>query len=96
MRSNINDCCRLRTGTEWCRLTSDCEGWGCRLLTIVPSSIPTSMQERAYLFSRVYRLAEQIGVLNCPHFNEKILDYMVEDDTRLASIRNSVKICKYD
>ncbi len=54
------------------------------------------MQERAYLFSRVYRLAEQIGVLNCPHFNEKILDYMVEDDTRLASIRNSVKICKYD
>ena len=96
MCSNINDCCRLRTGPEWCRLTSECSGWGCRLLTVVPDFIPTNTDERAKLFSRVYRLAEQIGVLSCPNFKENELDSMIEDDSLLISIINAVKTCKYD
>ncbi|GEM_PF-5676389 len=91
MCSNINDCCRLRTGPEWCRLTNECPGWGCRLLTIIPDSIPTTTNERAKLFSRVYRLAERIGVLSCPNFKERALDSMVEDDSLLLSMRKSVQ-----
>ena len=91
MCSNINDCCRLRTGSEWCRLTNECSGWGCRLLTVIPNPLPTTTNERAQLFSRVYRLAERLGVLSCPHFNERALDSMVEDDSLLRSIKNAVK-----
>lgn len=91
MHSNVNDCCRLRTGPEWCRLTTECSGWMCRLLTVIPDRVPTTINEKAQLFSRVYRLAEQLGVLTCPYFREDLLDYMVEDDSRLLSIMKSIK-----
>lgn len=87
MRSNINDCGRLRTGPEWCVLSQDCKGWGCRLLTIVPETLPSSTAERARLFSRLYRTAEEIGVLACPYFRERDLDRMVEDDSLLSTIK---------
>lgn len=91
MHSNINDCCRLRTGPEWCALTADCIGWGCRLLTVVPETLPSSENERAKLFSRVYRTAEQIGVLTCPHFREINLDRVVEDEKMLSQIKKLAK-----
>lgn len=91
MCSNINDCGRLRTGSDWCRLNQDCAGWGCRLLTILPAEMPVTEHDRAKLFSRVYRAAERIGVLACPFFDENKLDSMVEDDALLLSIRNCAK-----
>ncbi len=91
MLSNIESCCSLRTGPEWCRLTNDCRGWGCRLLTVIPTSIPSSEQERGKLFSQVYRLAETIGVLSCPYFRESELDRLVEDDALLAKLKNLPK-----
>lgn len=91
MFSNVNDCCRLRNGSAWCRLTEECPGWGCRLLTVIPDSVPATTQERGRLFSRVYRLAEQLGVLSCPHFDERQLDSMVEDDSLLLSMIDAVK-----
>lgn len=47
--------------------------------------------ERGVLFSRVYRLAETIGVLSCPHFNESELDRLVEDDEFLVLMKNLAK-----
>lgn len=91
MHSNINDCCSLRTGPEWCALSGDCIGWGCRLLTIVPETLPSSVKERARLFSRVYRTAEELGVLTCPYFNERYLDSAVEDDILLSKIKKLAK-----
>ena len=91
MRSNISECARLRTGPGWCMLSQDCDGWGCRLLTIVPETLPSSTEERARLFSRVYRTAEDIGVLACPYFRERDLDRRVEDDNLLASIKKLAK-----
>lgn len=80
----------MRNSPEWCALTGNCSGWGCRLLTIIPDPMPISVNERAKLFSLVYRTAERLGVLECPNFREKDLDSIVEDDGKLRSMRSLV------
>lgn len=52
--------------------------------------MPMSVNERAKLFSLVYRTAERLGVLECPNFKEKDLDSIVEDDDKLRSMRSLV------
>lgn len=91
MYSNIEDCCRLRNGDEWCHLSDSCQGWGCRLLTVLPDKIPANEQERARLFSRVYLAADRIGVLACPHFKEMELDNIVEDSSKLTEMMETVR-----
>ncbi len=91
MHSNINDCCRLRPGAGWCVLSGSCSGWGCRLLTVVPDVIPSTSKDRAKLFSRIYRLAEDLGVLECPHFNERALDALVDNDSLIAEVISLAK-----
>ena len=36
--------------------------------------IPATIQEKAKLFSRVYREAKQKGVLECPHYRSIFID----------------------
>ena len=86
MFENIEGCCRLRKIPEWCQLTPTCKGWGCRHLTIIPETLPSSVHERGTIFSQVYRLAESMGVLTCPFFKESAIDSIVEDDIALASM----------
>lgn len=90
MHLNIADCCRLRTDSEWCGLNSECKGWGCRLLTVVPTNIPKDDDERGALFSKVFRTAERIGVLQCPFFHEEELDSLVENEEHLLNIMEQI------
>ena len=64
---------------------------GVVLLRLAEAGVATSTEERAQLFSRVYLLAERLGVLSCPNFDERSLDSMVEDDSLLRSIINEAK-----
>lgn len=50
------------------------QGWGCRFLSTPIEEIPATIQEKAKLFSRVYREAKQKGVLECPHYRSIFID----------------------
>lgn len=82
----INQCLQKRNSSSWCQLNEVCVGWGCRHILVVPNKLPASEQERAKLFSSVYKTIERTGIKNCPFFNESIIDKVVEDDTTLAQI----------
>ncbi len=69
-----------------CRLSSALEGWGCRLLTCMPESLPQTEQDKARLFANVYRYAENLGVLACPHYDEQTIDRTLDDTLQLASM----------
>lgn len=71
-----------------CRLSSALEGWGCKLLTCMPESIPHTEREKARLFTNVYRYAEKVGVLECPHYDETAIDRTLDDAPQLASMIN--------
>jgi hypothetical protein len=43
-------------------------------LTTPIEEIPATIQEKAKLFSRVYREAKQKGVLECPHYRSIFID----------------------
>ena len=67
-----------------CRLSNDLEGWGCRLLTCMPESIPRTEKDKARLFANVYRYAEKVGVLQCPYYDETTIDRTLKDTTQLS------------
>ena len=69
-----------------CRLSSALEGWGCKLLTCMPESQPKTDKEKAKLFAKVYRYAESVGVLECPHYDETAIDRTLDDAPQLASM----------
>ncbi len=69
-----------------CRLSSALEGWGCRLLTCMPERLPQTEQDKARLFTNVYRHAEKMGILNCPHYDEHTIDRTLDDTQQLASM----------
>ena len=69
-----------------CRLSSALEGWGCRLLTCMPESLPRTEQDKARLFANVYRYAEKLGVLDCPHYDEQVIDRTLDDTLQMASM----------
>ena len=58
--------CRWEGGK--CRLSSALEGWGCKLLTCMPETVPHTDKEKAKLFAEVYQYADKVGVLECPHY----------------------------
>lgn len=69
-----------------CRLSSTLEGWGCRLLTCMPESLPQSKHDKARLFANVYRYAENIGVLECPYYDEQTIDRILDDTAQMVAM----------
>lgn len=62
-----------------CQLSPTCKGWGCRFLTTPIEEIPVTDQEKAKLFSKVYREAKRKGVLECPHYRSMFIDEVLEN-----------------
>ena len=62
-----------------CQLSPTCKGWGCRFLTTPIEEIPVTVQEKAKLFSEVYREAKRKGVLECPHYRSMFIDEVLEN-----------------
>lgn len=82
----VQNCSRKRTHENWCSLSPDCKGWGCRHIRIIPDSIPASDYERGKLFSKIYSEAEKLGVLECPFYRSTIIDEVVENPAELLEI----------
>lgn len=78
--------CSSKWDGSRCRLNSSLEGWGCKLLTCMPEVLPISEREKAKLFAKVYRYAEKVGVLDCPHYDEATIDRTLEDAVQMASM----------
>lgn len=74
MNNNVLNCIISNTHTNHCQLSPTCKGWGCRFLTTPIEEIPVTVQEKAKLFSKVYREAKQKGVLECPHYRSMFID----------------------
>lgn len=85
MTELVRRCCNSWEGGK-CRLSSALDGWGCRLLTCMPESLPQTEQDKARLFANVYRHAENMGVLNCPHYDEQTIDRTIDDAEQMASM----------
>lgn len=74
MNTDITSCADMYTTSTYCQLSPTCKGWGCRFLTTPIEEIPATDQEKAKLFSRVYREAKRKGVLECPHYRSMFID----------------------
>lgn len=85
MNKLTRNCSFKETGDRSCSSTSACNGWGCRLLKTPINEIPTTDQEKAKLFIKVYREAKQKGVLECPHYRSSIIDEVLENIGRKIS-----------
>lgn len=88
IRKRVKACYDSRTGADWCRMSESVCGWNCRLLTLVPSSMPVTEKERGLLFSKVYSEAKEKGILDCPFFDESAIDRVVEDTDSLTEMMN--------
>ena len=85
MKELVRKCsCAWNGGS--CRLSSALEGWGCKLITCMPDTIPTTEREKARLFAKVYRYAESVGVLECPHYDERAIDRTLDDASELREM----------
>ena len=73
-------------GYDYCKSFDSCKGWGCRLLRLIPTSMPTTEFERAKIFSAVYSEAEKLGVINCKNFDSMRIDEVLESDEQLRMI----------
>lgn len=82
----VQNCSRKRANENWCSLSPDCKGWGCRHIRIIPDHCPTSDYERGKLFSKVYSEAENLGVLECPFYRSTTIDDVVENQVELLKI----------
>lgn len=79
MNQAIRKCVLLYTQKNYCQLSPTCKGWGCRFLTTPIEEIPVTVQEKAKLFSKVYREAKRKGVLECPHYRSMFIDEVLEN-----------------
>lgn len=52
----------------------------------MPESVPHTEREKAKLFANVYRYAEKVGVLECPHYDESVIDRTLDDTLQMASM----------
>lgn len=86
----VRECSHCHNGSGWCRFYPEIKGWGCRFLIVVPDRLPKTKKERGLLFSKVYAQAEKSGVLQCPFFEESIIDEVVEDNEALTAM---MKVC---
>lgn len=79
MENYVSRCVLEYTAPNHCSLTPICKGWGCRFLSTPIDEIPTTEQEKAKLFSKVYREAKEKGVLECPHYRSLFIDEVLEN-----------------
>lgn len=79
MQRTIRNCIIDRNSSTHCQLSPTCKGWGCRFLTTPIEEIPVTEQEKAKLFSKVYREAKRKGVLECPHYRSMFIDEVLEN-----------------
>lgn len=79
MPKTIIHCALNRSSSSHCQLSPSVLGWGCRFLTTPIEEIPVTVQEKAKLFSKVYREAKQKGVLECPHYRSMFIDEVLEN-----------------
>lgn len=91
MKEVITDCKDRRTGSDWCRLSPSCNGWGCRLLTYIPAEVPITEHEKAAVFIKVYGMAKENGILGCPFYDSLSIDRLLDNDTELSKL---VKIAR--
>jgi hypothetical protein len=94
---NIEECGKAWRDCRSCRLSDNLSGWGCRFLLVAPDVLPTTEYEKAKLFSKVYSEAENLGILDCPHFISTKIDEALENEHELVEImeifaRNCQKI----
>lgn len=75
----ITQCINSYYKNNHCQLSTTCKGWGCRFLTTPIEEIPVTDQEKAKLFSKVYREAKRKGVLECPHYRSMFIDEVLEN-----------------
>lgn len=78
MKNDIYLCVSKCISPTYCQLSPTCKGWGCRFLTTPIEEIPVTEQDKAKLFSKVYREAKQKGVLECPHYRSMFIDEVLE------------------
>lgn len=76
---DIYFCASAYTGSKHCSLTPTCKGWGCKFLGTPIEEIPTTDQEKAKLFSKVYREAKVKGVLECPYYRPLFIDEVLNN-----------------
>lgn len=79
MSRTIRNCIIDKNSSTHCQLSPTCKGWGCRFLTTPIEEIPVTVQEKAKLFSKVYREAKRKGVLKCPHYRSMFIDEVLEN-----------------
>ncbi|MBM6758822.1 hypothetical protein [Bacteroides mediterraneensis] len=79
MKNQIINCIIGFKENTHCQLSPTCKGWGCRFLTTPIEEIPVTDQEKAKLFSKVYREAKRKGVLECPHYRSMFIDEVLEN-----------------
>lgn len=79
MSKTVINCIINWNSPNHCQLSLTCKGWGCRFLTTPIEEIPVTDQEKAKLFSKVYREAKRKGVLECPHYRSMFIDEVLEN-----------------
>jgi hypothetical protein len=55
-------------------------------MVCLPDVMPRNERERGKLFHKVYTYAEKSGVLECPHYQESIIDQVIDDPNRLREL----------
>lgn len=88
MNELVRICCSEWDGKK-CRFSTGLTGWGCKLLTCMPESLPSTIEDKKRLFANVYRVAEAMGVLQCPHYDESTIDRTLDNKEELE---NMVKV----
>lgn len=88
MNDKIKICSSTYYNNYHCQLSSTCKGWGCRFLTTPIEKIPVTDQEKAKLFSKVYREAKQKGVLECPYYRSMFIDEVLDSLTYVNQDKN--------
>lgn len=88
MSKELRKCIINRNSPTYCQLSPTCKGWGCRFLTTPIEEIPVTDQEKAKLFSKVYREAKQKGVLECPYYRSMFIDEVLDSLTYVNQDKN--------
>lgn len=88
--------CSEKWDENRCRLSSQVEGWGCRLMVCLPDTMPYTDKAKGKLFHKVYTYAEKCGVLECPYFREAIIDEVIDSPQRLAELVSMARRTRTD
>lgn len=79
MNKDIELCAKNKQVKNYCQLAPTIKGWGCRFLGTPATPLPTTEEEKAELFSKVYREAKTKGVTECPYFNSLYIEHTIEN-----------------